>query len=132
MAHRVAFVALVVAALTAYLGCRKADNASLKSVNDAFVAAGFKLDSFQPADGRRFGAQSCSTGTLDGVEAIVCEVQVEKQPAAKKAGEEWVAQAQTGVVLTMGTTLLALADRAHVDPYGKTIHRITQAYSKLR
>ena len=132
MIRTVAFVGLVVASMIAFFGSHKAENASLKSVNDALVSAGFKLDSFHPANGARFEARSCAAGTLDGVDAIVCEVPVDKQPFAKKAGEDWLAQAPTGVVLTRGSTMLALADRGHVDPNGRTIHKITQAYSKLR
>jgi hypothetical protein len=132
MVRKVALIGLVVAAAVAFFGCHKAENASLKSVNDALVTAGFKLDSFHPANGARFSAQTCASGTLDGVDAIVCEVAVDKQPFAKKAGEEWLGQAPTGVVLTRGSTMLALADRGHVDPNGRTIHKITQAYSKLR
>ena len=52
-----------------------------------------------------------------------------KRPG-RKAGEDWVAQATTGAVLTNGNTLLAVADRSRSDPNGKTIHKITQSYSK--
>jgi len=132
MLRKVAFVGMLVAALVAFFGCHKAEDASLKSVNDVLASAGFKLDSFHPADGARFGARVCAAGSLDGVDAIVCEVPADKQAHAKRAGEDWLAQATTGVVLTRGTTLLALADRGHVDPNGRTIHKITQAYAKLR
>jgi hypothetical protein len=105
----------------------------LKQVNDALVSAGFKLDSFHPLDPGRFSAQQCSNGTLDGIDAVVCEYgSAEAVALGKKAGEDWVAQAATGAVLTNGKTLLAVADRARTDPNGKTIHRITQAYSKTR
>ena len=105
----------------------------LKQVNDALVGAGFKLDSFHAVDPGRFSAQQCTNGNLDGVDAVVCEFgSAEAVTLGKKAGEDWVAQAATGAVLTNGRTLLAVADRARTDPNGKTIHRITQAYSKTK
>jgi hypothetical protein len=105
----------------------------LKQVNDALVSAGFKLDSFQPADPGKFSAQKCVQGQLEGVDSLVCEFGSSEAVAlGKKAGEDWVAQATTGAVLTNGNTLLAVADRSRSDPNGKTIHKITQAYSKTR
>jgi hypothetical protein len=105
----------------------------LQQVNDAFASAGFKLDSFHPLDPGRFHAQRCANGTLDGVEAVVCEFgSAEAVTLGKKAGEDWVAQATTGAVLTNGNTLLAVADRARTDPNGKIIHKITQAYTRVK
>jgi hypothetical protein len=105
----------------------------LAEVNAAFAAAGLKVDSFQPTDALRFSAQRCSEGALGGVQAVVCEFgSAEAVARGKKAGEAWVAQATTGAVLTNGLTLLALADRAHADHNGRTIHTITKAYSAIR
>jgi hypothetical protein len=132
MTRKIAFAGLLVAALFAFFGCSKKGSASLQAVNDAFIAAGFKLDSFHTTDGKRFGAEHCSAGELGGIDALVCEVTPAEQARAKEATEEWVAQAPTGVVLTNGATLLALADRSHADPHGRTIHKITQAYQKAR
>jgi hypothetical protein len=113
--------------------CKKSSGGDikLKQINDALIAAGFKLDTFHPADARTFSAQSCAAGTLNGVDAVVCEYSSPQATAlGKKAGEDWVAQAMTGTVLANGSTMLALADRGRVDPNGKTIHKISQAYTK--
>ena len=118
------------------MGCKKQPTPGgvrLKQVNDSFLSAGFKLDSFRPADAGRFSAQTCAAGLLDGVETIVCEYPSPTAEAlGKRAGEDWIAQATTGAVLTNGNTLLAVADRAHADPHGKTIHKITQAYRNTK
>jgi hypothetical protein len=125
---RLAFALLMLSACS-----KKPGEVHLKEVNDSFKSAGFKLDSFQPADPARFSAQKCVQGLLDGVDSIVCEYgSNEAVTLGKKAGEDWVAQAPTGAVLTNGKTLLVVADRGHADPNGKTIHKITQAYSKTR
>jgi hypothetical protein len=116
-------------------GCSKSskDGVHLKQVNDSFVSAGFKLDSFQPTDPGRFSAQKCVQGQLEGVDSVVCEYgSAEAVTMGRKAGEDWIAQATTGAVLTNGSTLLAVADRGRVDPNGKVIHKITQAYSKTK
>jgi hypothetical protein len=130
------FLAMVVMALWAVAGCGKKSEpgsaSGLKPVNDALLAAGFKLDTFQPADPGKFQARSCAAGTLAGVETVVCEYAQPEAELGRKAGEAWVAQAVTGAVLVNGHTLLAVADRAHVDPNGKTIHRITQAYQHAK
>lgn len=127
---------VVAMALWAVSGCAKKPTpggVKLKQINDAFLAAGFELGSFQPADARGFGAQHCSAGLLDGVEAVVCELaSPEAAPAARKAGEAWIDKALTGVVLENGNTVLALADRAKVDPSGKRLRKITQAYRDAR
>jgi len=124
--------AATVMALVACVGCSKKPTAGgvrLKQVNDALVGAGFKLDSFHPVDPTRLSAQSCVAGLLDGVDAMVCEYgSPQAEALGKKAGEDWIAQATTGTVLINGNTLLALADRSHADPNGKTIHKITRAY----
>jgi hypothetical protein len=127
----------VVAALTlATVGCSKKageGGVHMKEVHEAFAGAGFKLDSFHPADPTRFSAQKCAEGTLDGVDTIVCEFgSSEAVVLGKKAGEAWIAQATTGAVLDSGRTLLAVADRGHADPNGQVIHKITQAYSRLK
>jgi hypothetical protein len=72
-------------------------------------------------------------GKLEGVDSLVCEYgSLDAVTLGKKAGEDWVGQATTGAVLTNGKTLLAVADRAHADPNGKIIQKITDAYSKTR
>jgi hypothetical protein len=125
----------LLALLIAAPGCKKSPgNVRLQQVNDALLQAGFKLDSFHPADAKHFAAQNCAAGTLDGVEAVVCEygVPVTGQALGQQAGEAFIGQAPTGAVLINGATLLALADRAHADPNGRTIQKITRAYRTLR
>jgi hypothetical protein len=124
---------LLVVALLA-TGCSKSSQGvHLKQVNDSFASAGFKLDSFQPADPGRFSAQKCVQGLLDGVDSVVCEYgSAEAVTRGRKAGEDWIGQATTGAVLINGYTLLAVADRGRADPNGKLIHKITQAYNKTR
>jgi hypothetical protein len=121
-------------ALCACVGCKKSDGAvHLKQVNDALIGAGFKLDNFRPAEPSRFSAQSCAAGTIEGVDALVCEYNSpQAQTLGKKAAEDWIAQATTGTVLQNGMTLIALADRGRADPNGKTIHKITKTYRATR
>ncbi|MDB4969266.1 MAG: hypothetical protein JWN44_4955 [Myxococcales bacterium] len=117
-------------------GCHKKPTEGgvrLAQVSEAFGAAGLHTDQFQPTDPARFNAQKCVAGTLEGVETVVCEYgSPDALALGKKAGEQWAASATTAAVLGNGRTLLAVADRAHSDPNGKTIHKITQAFSKTR
>jgi hypothetical protein len=105
----------------------------LQQVSDAFESAGLKIGGFAQADASRFAAQHCVAGQLEGVDTVVCEYGSPAEVAAgKQAAEAWAGNATTAAVLGNGRTVLAIADRAHVDPHGKTIHKITQAYSKTR
>jgi hypothetical protein len=46
--------------------------------------------------------------------------------------DEWSREnVQTGVATTTKHTLLAIADRGHHDPNGKTISQILKAFKKL-
>jgi len=132
------FIAAALLGIAALLaaGCSKKPTecgVRLAQVSDAFAAAGLKTDTFQPTDPARFNAQKCVGGTVEGIETIVCEYgSPDALALGKKAGEQWAASATTAAVLGNGRTLLAVADRAHTDPQGKTIHKITQAFTKTR
>jgi hypothetical protein len=125
---------LAMLTLVTALGCGKKateGGVRLEQVSSAFSAAGFKTDGFQPTDPSRFNAQKCVAGAIDGVDTVVCEYgSPDALALGKKAGEQWAATATTAAILGNGRTLLAVADRAHADPNGKIIHRITQAFTK--
>ena len=123
-------------ALATTVGCSKKPTEGgvrLEQISDAFNSAGLKADNFQPTDPSRFSATKCLAGRLDDVDTVVCEYgSPDALALGKKAGEQWVGNATTAAVLGNGRTLLAVADRAHTDPNGKTIHKITQAFTKTR
>jgi hypothetical protein len=118
------------------LGCHKKPTEGgvrLEQVSDAFSSAGLKVQSFQPTDPARFNAQKCLAGSVEGVDTVVCEYgSPDALTLGKKAGEQWAAGATTAAVLGNGRSLLAVADRAHVDPNGKSIHKITRAFTQAR
>jgi hypothetical protein len=123
---------LLVAALA---GCKSkpAGDPGLEDVNASFTAAGLKLDPFVPTDAQRWNAQLCLSGRIEGVEAVLCQYATNDAPRlAHKTGEEWIGTAPTGTTLDRGRILLVLADRAHVDPNGRAIHKITQAFQGKR
>jgi hypothetical protein len=111
----------------------KSGDVRLQQISDSFSAAGFKLDGFSKTDATRFGATQCVLGMLEGIVTLVCEFDSPASLAiGKPAGEAFVSGATTAAVLGNGRTLLAVADRTHIDPHGKTIHKITQAFTKTR
>ena len=128
-------LAVALAAL-AVGGCSKKPTEGgvrLEQVSEAFSSAGLKVQSFQPTDATRFAALKCMTGNVEGVDTMVCEYgSPEARAAAHKAGEQWAGNATTAAVLGNGRTLLAVADRAHGDPNGKAIHKITQAFVRAK
>ncbi len=103
----------------------------IRQVNDSLSAAGLKIDSFKAVDPGKFSAQQCSGGEIEGVDTVLCEYgSVDAMALGKKAAETWIDTAPTGAVLANGRTILAVAARGHVDPNGKIIHKITQAFKK--
>jgi hypothetical protein len=103
----------------------------LEQISDAFSAAGLRVTQFAPTDPTQFSATRCLAGRVEDVDTLVCEYGSSDALAlGKKAGEQWAGSATTAAVLGNGRTLLAVADRAHSDPNGKSIHRITQAFTK--
>jgi hypothetical protein len=126
MSRALLFVAL------ALIGCHKrSTDGGLEQISDAFGAAGVETGSLRPADATPLHADKCVGGLVDGVDTMVCEYRSPEAAAAgKAAGEKWVGVAVTAAVITNGLVVLAVADRAHGDPNGKTIHKITQAFTK--
>lgn len=117
-------------------GCHKAKteaDAQLQKVSDAFAKADLKTENFAAGDASAFHAEKCLMGKIEGVDSVVCEYgSVDALALGKKAGEAWAASAATAAVLGNGRVLLAVADRAHVDPNGKAIHKITHAFTHLQ
>ena len=129
--------ALLAGALVlAIAGCGKKatpGGVRLEQISDAFNGAGLKAENFQPTDPTRFSASRCLAGQVDNIDTVVCEYgSPDALALGKKAGEQWAGGATTAAVLGNGHTLLAVADRAHTDPNGKTIQKITQAFAKTR
>jgi hypothetical protein len=117
--------------LVAAAGCHKAPppNAGLDDMHAALGSAGLKLEGFAPADGHQCASNHCLGGRIEGLDALECEYADEAAArAAKKHCEAWIAGAVTGVAIERGRVLLVLADRAHADPNGKTIHKISQTF----
>lgn len=127
---------LAAAALALGAGCHKKPTEGgvrLEQVSDAFASAGLKVEHFQPEDPTRFSAQKCYAGSVESVDTVVCEYgSPDALALGKKAGEQWAGNATTAAVLGNGRTLLLVADRARVDPNGKAIQKITQAFTKTR
>jgi hypothetical protein len=123
-------------ALALAAGCSKKPTEGgvrLEQVSDAFASAGLKVADFKPADPARFNAQKCVAGVVEKLETVVCEYGSPDAVAlGKKAGEQWASGATTAAVLGNGRTILVVADRERADPNGKTIHKITQAFTRVR
>lgn len=124
----------LVVALLALGACSKSDGkVHLAQAKSALAKADVKADAWKPIDPGKLAAQKCETAQVEGVDAIVCEYgSTEAVALGKKAGEEWIAQAVTGVVLVNGQTLLGMADRNRTDPNGKTMHKLSAAYQQAK
>lgn len=125
-------VSFLLVLLLAACGKKTEGGVQLEQVSSALKGAGFPLDNFQRIDGSRYGANSCATGPIGGVDTLVCEYASGASAQSLKAAEQWVGDAVTGSVLVNGKTLLAVADRGHADRNGKVIHKITQTYRALK
>ena len=126
----------ILLALVAAAGCSKKPTEGgvrLEQVSESFNSAGLKADNFTPTDPTRFNATKCVAGRVEDIDTVVCEYgSMDALALGKKAGEQWASGANTAAVLGNGRTVLAVADRERVDPNGKTIHKITRAFTQVR
>jgi len=97
-------------------------------------SAGLRPEGFTNADPARYGASFCENGRVNDIETLVCEFPDGNSLARGKQllTDEWGrAGVATGVTAQKGETLMAIADREHRDPNGKTINQIVSAFKKL-
>ena len=107
---------------------------STDKVVDTFKDAGLRPEGFTALQPPPFGAGYCEQGRIDGIDTMVCEYADDgaldrgKKLLQDSWGREGV---HTGVTTALKHTLLAVADRGHHDPNGKTINQILTAFKKL-
>jgi hypothetical protein len=71
---------------------------------------------------------ACHSGTVSGVDVLVCSFTSDKDAkAAEPKALEWVGSA-TGTALASGKLVLAAVDRRAADPSGRTINAIAKAF----
>jgi len=100
----------------------------------ALKDAGLTADGFAPLEPVPYGAGYCEQGRVQGVDTLICEYADDGALGRGKqlVHDEWSREnVQTGVATTTKRTLLAVADRGHHDPNGKTIAQILKAFRKL-
>ena len=102
-------------------------------VVEAWRNAGLAPEGFSTIQPVPYGAATCMRGTVQGVEALVCEFSNDfaLDEAVKLLRKEWSHNAVgTGLTLRNKHTLLIAVDRAHHDPAGKVIGRLAATFSK--
>lgn len=115
-------------------GCEKSDskggtggNGVPSSLLDGWSKASLTVSAFTADKSGAVGA-SCQSGTVSGVDVVVCAFPSDAEAKAAQAkGLEWVGAA-TGTSLVSGKFVLAVADRRAADPTGRTINAITKAF----
>lgn len=123
------------ALMAAVAGCDKGDGAGkgaapsgVDGVLEAWKKAGLTVSAFDAADGAKYGGGECKSGTVSGVDAVLC---VFATPDLAKAAEAKGLAAvgdTTGSSLAEGKLLLVVADRRKADPQGKTINQATKLF----
>lgn len=91
----------------------------------AWKTAGLAPSPFAAATGSPVG-KDCATGTVNGIDVLVCNFASEADAkAATDAGLKWVGDT-TGISQAKGTLLIAAADRKKADPSGTTINKLVK------
>jgi hypothetical protein len=116
----------------AVLACGKGGGkAAAPSGRDAVVAAWQKAGltvSAMTADKSGAVGDDCTTGTVSGVDVVLCSF---ASPADAKAAEArgyaWVGLA-TGTAVVQANLVVAVADRRTADPTGRTINTIANTF----
>jgi hypothetical protein len=102
-------------------------------VIEAWRNAGLVPEGFSAVQPVPYGAAACMRGTVQGVEAQVCEFSNDNalDEAVKSLRKEWSQNAvRTGLTLRNKHTLLIAVDRAHRDPAGKVIGSLAATFAK--
>jgi hypothetical protein len=127
---RLAMGLVATLALGAAAGCDDS-KAAPQRADDVFAAwrnAGLTIGDHDDLDAHGLGKADCERGDVAGVETTVCAFETdEAAQAAQKAGLALVGET-TGTALARGRVLLVVADRQRVDPQGKQINKVTQAF----
>lgn len=70
----------------------------------------------------------CLSGTVSGVDVVVCTFESEQAAKAAEApGLGWVGQA-SGASVAAGSAALAVADRRNADPSGRTMNQVIKVF----
>ena len=97
----------------------------------ALRSAGHEVGEWKDSEAPPFHARRCQAGTIDKIDAQLCEYpSADALPLGRSAGDAWIGQAATGVVLQREQVLLMLADRNRVDPQGKAIAKISRSFRR--
>jgi hypothetical protein len=103
------------------------------SVDEAIEAwrdADLEAGGFAAHSGDKFGATECHSGAVSGLDVTLCAY---ASPEAAKKGEAKGRESigtHTGAALAIGPRLLIVADRKKVDPSGKSINKLIEAFRK--
>ena len=115
---------LLVLALAAAVGCSKDKKgpSSKDGVIEAWKKGGLEPSAF--ADAKTDIGKSCSSGTVNKVDVLLCTFSSEKEAKeAEDKGLQWVGD-NTGASQAQGEILIVAADRKKADPSGKTINQL--------
>jgi len=126
---------IVLAAALAAVGCDKDEGAGkpaaaggVSAVLEAWKQAGLTVSAFDAADGGKYGGGDCKSGTVNGVDAVLCSYATVDLAKAAEAPGLVVVSDTTGASLAEGKLLLVVADRRKADPQGKTINQATKLF----
>jgi hypothetical protein len=86
-------------------------------------------------DAKKFGANNCIEGKLEGIPTILCEFADADAAKAAKDGnkmEEWAKDMPTGVVERNGKTLCAAKSNKDLDKNNDKVNKIITAFTKAK
>lgn len=100
-------------------------------VIEAWKMAGLSPGGFAAIDSGDLDG-SCRAGAVSGINVILCDYDSEEAAhASREAGLEKVGDA-TGASIAAGSSLLIVSDPQNIDPSGKRINKIIQAFRAVQ
>lgn len=119
---------LVLAGALLLVGCGKK---GIESELQAFKDAGRNVSTFTESNAAALGAQRCQTGTIDGVQTLLCEFgSSDAATAGLPSAQSWLGEVQSGLVLRRDLVILALADRNGADPSGQSMSSLIKIFRR--
>ncbi|HYX93374.1 MAG TPA: hypothetical protein VE782_17560 [Myxococcaceae bacterium] len=99
----------------------------LQKVQDAWKKAGHQVSELKPVE-RKIAGGNCSSGTVAGFEATLCEFDNETQATQAQASGLEVVADNVGASIAAGKLLLVVADRRKTDPTGRKLNEIIKVF----
>jgi hypothetical protein len=135
-------IALAMAAAVGGMACKRRPHVegtvATETITKAWTIDGFDTTAVVNVEAEPWSAGACYQGLVSGVDVLVCEYSSDEALALGEQrinaiwDDESVATAAVARTSQPSRTILAVADRAHADPNGRTLSRLIKIFQQQK